>query len=164
LTGLTYLVSRLSAGPQFKSKWHFYLAVFAFSNLGFVTGSIMSDSRDSAVSAVLPAVLTLMGGVAAFLIGSKGVEKQATVSVLILVFSLALYSGSFYGAELRVENETSVNYDLDLENNRHAVEVQRLLNYIELMSLKRDLANQNDIDLSGFAIDNESKTKKENKK
>jgi hypothetical protein len=94
----------------FRTKFmpYFSLAVFAFSMLGFVSGSIMSDSREPTVAAVLPAVLTLMGGVAAFHIGSKGVENQVVICALIFVFSFSLYVGSFYGSEVRAQNEASV--------------------------------------------------------
>src|SRR5882724_5728940 len=61
-------------------SWEFALAVLAFSMLGFVTGSNMANSREPAVAAVMPAALTLMGGVCAFLIGSKGVKNQVVVA------------------------------------------------------------------------------------
>jgi hypothetical protein len=138
--------------------WYFFLAVLAFSMLGFVSGSIMSDSREPTVSAVLPAVLSLMGGIAAFQIGSKGVENQVTVCALIFAFSLALYIGSFYGSQVRGQNELSIGQDIQLEKNRHTVDVQRLVDYIELVKLKRDFETQDKIDLSRFQSTVERKT------
>jgi len=140
----------------------FFLAVLAFSMLGFVSGTIMANSREPTVAAVLPAVLTLMGGVAAFHIGSKGVESQVAVCALIFVFSLALYVGSFYGSEVRVQNETSVSHDIELEKNRHAVDVQRLVDYIELLKLKRRFESEEKVDLSRFESSVERKN--DNKK
>jgi len=144
----------------FRSRfiWHFFLAVLAFSMLGFVSGSIMSNSREPTVAAVLPAVLTLMGGAAAFHVGSRGVENQVAVCVLIFAFSLALYVGAFYGSGVRAQNSMSVNRDIELEKNRHAVDVQRLVDYMELLKLKRDFESQENVDLSRFESNLERRT------
>ena len=53
------------------------LVLLAFSLLGFVTGQIMGQSREPAVMAVLPAVLTLLGGIVIYLVGAKGIQTQA---------------------------------------------------------------------------------------
>jgi len=142
--------------------WYFSLAVFAFSMLGFVSGSIMSDSREPTVAAVLPAVLTLMSGVAAFHIGSKGVENQVAVCALIFVFSFALYVGSFYGSEVRAQNDASVARDIEIEKNRYTVDVQRLADHVALLKLKRDFESQEKIDLSRFESSLERKTENKN--
>jgi hypothetical protein len=134
---------------------NFSLAVFAFSMLGFVSGSIMADSREPAVAAVLPAVLTLMGGVAAFHIGSKGVENQVTVCALVLVFSFALYVGSFHGSEVRGQNDLYVARDIEIEKNRYTLDLQRLDDYVKLVKLKRDAEA---LDLSRFESNLERKT------
>lgn len=135
--------------------WSLFLAVLAFSLLGFVTGQIMGQSRESAVGAVLPAVLTLLGGVAIYLIGSKGAQAQAIVSSMLFCFSITLLAGSLYGARLRVEfDSTNPAYmrsrEIGLEQNRHAVEVQQLLDYVELLKLKRDFGEKEKLDLSRF--------------
>jgi hypothetical protein len=134
-----------------------FLAILAFSLLGFVTGYMMGDSRESAVSAVLPAVLTLLGGATLFLFGSKGVQTQTVVSGSVIVFSLALFLGTHLGARLRFDFETAVadpmrlrQRELDLEQNRHALAVLRLLNYVQLLKLRNDFANQEKLDLSKF--------------
>jgi hypothetical protein len=129
---------------------YFALAVLAFSMLGFVTGSNMSDSREPAVAAVMPAALTLIGGTGAFLIGSKGVKDQVVVAALIFNFSLALFIGGYSGAELRVQDDLSLERDIGLEKNRHAVDLQRLLNYVDLLKAKHDLEAQEKVDLSRF--------------
>ncbi|MGH6741348.1 MAG: hypothetical protein ACREDY_20390, partial [Bradyrhizobium sp.] len=149
LSVLTLLAVRWT-GIRVKAGWHLIIAVAAFALLGFVTGSTMSDSREPSVAAVLPAVLTLMGGAAAFLIGTKGIENQTSVSALILNFSLALYIGSFYGAELRELQEISLDYNLAIEKNRHTVELARLVNYVEFLKLKKEIEEQQHLDLSHF--------------
>ncbi|HEY1542541.1 MAG TPA: hypothetical protein VGG01_09040 [Xanthobacteraceae bacterium] len=126
------------------------LALFAFALLGFVTGCTMSDSREPSVAAVMPAALTLIGGVAAFLIGSRGVQNQTAVAGLIVVFSLGLYVGSYYGGELRALSDDAVHGDLVRETNRHTLDLQRLIDYAELVQRKREIEQASKIDLSGF--------------
>ena len=138
LTAVTCLPVVL-IGFRKEITWAFALAVLAFSMLGFVTGGNISDSREPAVAAVMPAALTLVGGIGAFLIGSKGVQNQVVVAALILNFSLALFIGGYSGAELRFQDELSVEQDIGLEKNRHAVDLQRLLNYVDLLKTKHDL-------------------------
>ena len=134
-----------------------FLVILTFSLLGFVTGEIMGQSRESAVGAVLPAVLTLLGGVAIYLIGSKGVQTQAMVASMVFCFAIALLMGTVYGARLRVEFEAG-NSDpgylwarsLALEQNRRLLEAVRLRDYVELLKLKRDFADKEKLDLSRF--------------
>ena len=137
--------------------WFVFLAILAFSMLGFVTGEVMGVSRESAVGTVVPAVLTLLGGVAVYLVGSKGAEAQANVSAMVLCFAVALLIGSLFGARVRVEYDYAATdperlriRDLALEQNKFAVEVQRLEHYIEILKLKRDFAAEEKLDLSRF--------------
>jgi hypothetical protein len=151
-------------GLRKEITWPLALAVLAFSMLGFVTGSNMSDSREPAVAAVMPAALTLMGGIGAFLIGSKGVKNQVVVAALIFNFSLALFIGGYSGAELRSQNDLSLQPDIVLENNRHALDLKRLLNYVELLKTKHDFEAQEKVDLSRFESTLERKTEEKDKK
>jgi hypothetical protein len=135
----------------------FFVSVFAFSLLGFVTGETMADSRQSAVGTVIPAALTLLGGIAAFVVGSKGARAQVTVSMMVLCFAFALLVGSIFGTRLRIEFDSSADdpmrlrlRDLALEQNALAVEVQRLEDYIEVLKLRRDFSEQEKLDLSRF--------------
>lgn len=141
-----------------------FVAILTFALLGFVTGEIMGQSRTPVVGAVLPAVLTLLGSVAIYLIGSKGPETQAMVASMVLCFTIALLGGSLYGARLRIEFEAGLvtpehlkARELALEHNRYALELQRLLNYTELLKLKRELAEKEKVDLSRFESASERK-------
>jgi hypothetical protein len=79
----------------------FAFIVFSFSVLGFVTGSIMSDSQEPAVTAVLPATLTLLGGLGAYIIGFTHAAKQSVTSSIVFCFAVALFVGSIYGSWIR---------------------------------------------------------------
>src|SRR5262249_1936827 len=135
------------------------LAAFAFSLLGFVTGDLLANSREAAVGAVLPAVLTLLGGVVAYTIGSKGLQTASvTVSAGILVcFTLSLLVGSVFGTRLRVEYDFALQdpsllglQDLALQKNKLAVDIQRLQDYSTLLKLRADLSKEQNVDLSRF--------------
>jgi hypothetical protein len=157
VASLATFVLRIASSPR-RSPGILFLAVLSFSVLGFVTGSLMGDSQTSVVGTVLPAVLTLLGGVAVYMIGSKGVEPQVVVSGLILCFALTLLAGSVFGLQLRVEFNAEVvapwrlrEMDIALEKNKLALEAQRLADYLSFQKLKRDLTDQQKVDLSKFS-------------
>ena len=135
------------------------LVLFAFSLLGFVTGQIMGQSREPAVMGVLPAVLTLLGGIAIYLVGAKGLQTQALVAAMVSSFALALLIGVHFGGRLRVDFE--IQNAAYLDNQRHAVELQaedhrfvvetvRLQRYVDFLKLKGDFAEKEKLDLTRF--------------
>jgi hypothetical protein len=133
------------------------LAVFAFSMLGFVTGELLGDSRDSAVGAVVPAVLTLFGSVAAYIISSRGVRSQTAVSASVICFVFCFLIGSLFGIQLRNDYEDYLQdptylgaREVALERNRAAVEVERLDDYVRWVQLRQLYADHDKLDLSKF--------------
>lgn len=142
-----------------------FLTILAFALLGFVTGQIMGESREPAVSAVLPGVLTFLGGVLVYLIGTKGIQAQANASSMVFCFVATLLIGALYGALLRTESDsdfTDPTYlrsrDLAREQNQFALEAARLRDYVELLKLKRDFANKEKLDLSRYESAYETKS------
>lgn len=134
-----------------------FFAIFAFSVLGFVTGKVMSNSRDSAVGAVLPAVLTLLGGVSAYVIGVKDARMQGQVSAMLLCFALSLFIGSHFGAQLRYDYEVFLNdprlsarHDDLAEDLRLQLDLKRLSNYLTVERLKKDFETKYGVQLAGF--------------
>lgn len=77
-----------------------FLVVLAFSMLGMVTGYLTGFSREPAIGAVMPAVLSLMGGLLVFLVG-KNKESRSIVSTAMFVFTFMLLLGSGWGAVMR---------------------------------------------------------------
>lgn len=74
----------------------------AFLLLGLVAGYLTGLSRESAVGAVVPAVLSLMGAVAAVLIGkTDNPRSSGRVSALMLLLSLGLLVGTTWGSAMR---------------------------------------------------------------
>jgi hypothetical protein len=134
-----------------------FLSILTFALLGFVTGEIMGQSRESAVGAVLPAVLTLLGGLVIYLIGSKGAQTQAIVTSMAFCFAIALLAGSLYGAQLRVEFDAQTVdpprlrlQDSAREGNQYHLDLARLDDYVKLLKLKNSYAEQEKLDLSHF--------------
>jgi hypothetical protein len=141
-----------------------FLSVLAFTLLGFVTGQIMGESREPAVGAILPGVLTFLGGVFIYLIGSKGIQSQAIVSSMVFSFVITLLIGTLYGARLRDEFDNAIanpiylrSRDLAIEQNRFAAEAVRLRDYVQLLKLKRDFVDKEKLDLSRFESSFETK-------
>jgi hypothetical protein len=166
---LSLIAFRIRAVPR-GSFWILLLAVFAFSMLGFVTGELLGDSRDSAVGSVVPAVLTLLGGVVAYIISSKGVRSQTAVSASLICFVFCFLTGSLFGIRLRVEYEESIRdpgylgqRELALERNKAAVEIERLENYVTWLQLRNDYEEQKKLDLSHFQSAFEQRPSEEKK-
>lgn len=72
------------------------LIIYGFSSLGMAVGMLTGDSGSEAISTVLPAVLSLVGGLAVFLIGKQSKDAAlvaasiATLSISLLVYSIDL--------------------------------------------------------------------------
>lgn len=78
------------------------LPLAAFLLMGLVAGYLTGLSRESAVGAVVPAVLSVLGGAAAVLVGRATDQAVVTrVSGLILLFSLGLFIGITWGSSMR---------------------------------------------------------------
>lgn len=95
LTTLFFILIR----PK-EERRDFVLIVLAFSMLGLVAGYLTGFSRQAAVGAVLPAVLSLMGGLAVYLLG-KDKSIRAIVAISVLAFSVSLVIGTGWGAIMR---------------------------------------------------------------
>jgi hypothetical protein len=137
--------------------WVAFFPILALSLLGFVAGTVMANSREAAVGAVLPAVLTMVGGLLVYLAGAKGLSTQSAVSIMVICFVFAFFVGTNIGSSFRVAIEHAGSdpfeqrdRELAAQDNNHAVEVRKLKQYLEFIELKRDLEKQSGVDLSRF--------------
>ncbi|MFH1872854.1 MAG: hypothetical protein ABIK82_16735 [Pseudomonadota bacterium] len=89
--------------PQI-SRRSFFIVIFSFALLGMVTGLLAGFSRTSAMGAVLPAILSLVGGLAIYIV-SAGKVDQVLVGTCVIALSLNLLIGSTWGALLRSDFE-----------------------------------------------------------
>lgn len=82
----------------------FFIVLLSFALLGIVTGLLAGFSRTSTMGAVLPAVLSLVGGLAIYLVGAEKAD-QALIGTCVIALSLDLLIGSAWGAVLRDDFE-----------------------------------------------------------
>jgi thiol:disulfide interchange protein len=104
-------------------------SVFGFSILGMVTGFLTGLSGESTVlQAVLPSVLSVVGGLAAFLV-SRDPKISDVVAPSIGALSLAVLLGAFWGANERHADELASN-SIDYLKKRAGAEAElRLLRH-----------------------------------
>lgn len=100
---LTALVVQFLHRPRIARR-KFYVVVLAFASLGIVTGLLAGFSRTSAMGAVLPAVLSLVGGLGIYLVGAEKAD-QGLVATCVIALSLNLLLGTLWGATLRDDFE-----------------------------------------------------------
>lgn len=103
------------------------LAGVPFALLGMMIGYLTGISRESVVGATIPAVLTLIGTIAAF-IAANGGRRAALATVSIVHLSFALIVGVGYGSKARVDYTQStqslqtriqqINDEIDAERYR----------------------------------------------
>src|SRR5262249_47419798 len=70
--------------------------------VGLVVGYLSGASREPAVSALIPAVLTLVGGAGLYLVG-KGPLRATQVAFILIVFASTLFLGANIGSQSRTE-------------------------------------------------------------
>lgn len=103
VTGLVALGLLLVHRPQIRRR-EFFIVLFSFALLGMVTGLLAGFSRTPAMGAVLPAVLSLVGGLAIYVIGVAKAD-QMLIGTCVIALSLNLLIGSVWGALLRDDSE-----------------------------------------------------------
>lgn len=103
ITGLVALSLLLVHRPQFRRQ-DFFVVLLSFALLGMVTGLLAGFSRTPAMGAVLPAVLSLVGGLAIYVLGVAKAD-QVLVGTCVIALSLNLLIGSVWGALLRDDSE-----------------------------------------------------------
>jgi hypothetical protein len=115
--------------------------VFAIALFGLVTGVMTGQSRDPAVGTVLPGVLTLIGGIIVYLAGTKDMQAQLLVAIVVATFSLNLLIGSYWGARLRDDFEAyreSSAYRLSQESDDQIIRLKRLLYQKKMQELRKE--------------------------
>ncbi|MGO9951617.1 MAG: hypothetical protein ACLPN1_05325 [Dissulfurispiraceae bacterium] len=115
------LIIAICAGTSIQRK-ELFLVSASLSMLGAVTGYLGGFSRVPAFGTILPAVLSLMGGLIVYLVG-RHASSRVIVSVSIFAFSLTLLIGTEWGAVMRDLDEESRKSEMYLKN-RAFIEAQ----------------------------------------
>jgi hypothetical protein len=134
---LAALVVAALAALLWKSAWTSpaFVAILALGLLGITAGVLTGLSRDSAIGAVMPAVLSLVGGLALYLLGLKHGDAKL-VGSCVVALSLSLLVGTLWGALLRSEAEREDAAWADARERQKTSLQRRKLDAIEELELR----------------------------
>jgi hypothetical protein len=108
--GFIRFTTRLPGGGV-NVNWLMKLGIFAgvpFSIIGMTSGYMTGSSRVGAISALVPAGLTLIGGVTVFLF-SKGGKAGVLAAFAVINFSVMTLVGALIGGRERMQTEQIEN-------------------------------------------------------
>jgi len=112
---------------QKKTARNIMLIVFSMALLGMVTGQLAGQSRDPAVTTVLPAVLGLLSALFTYILSVRDSRAQNIVAVSTVALISGLLFGTHFGVSLRIEYEQAANSeDSRIYNARVAHNLRRL--------------------------------------
>lgn len=101
-----------------------YLRVIAFAFVGVFLGMFTGGSKDSVTAAMLPAAITLISGLAAYLFEKKASKEIETVLPAMIIAMIVCASfGAYYAANLRtlsVRKENDIVLEADKSKLNHA--------------------------------------------
>lgn len=118
--------------------------IFSLSLLGITAGWLTGNSRDPAVGAVVPAMLTFVGGLSTYIAIQKSERQKSTyMPTVVASCTLALagmfFLGTLWGATNRsVFDDPEVKFQqmLDEEQNRFRLELHKQENDRRLKSFE----------------------------
>ncbi len=84
----------------------YWIYILAFALLGTVTGIVAGNSREPAISAVLPALLTLVTALCGYAFAVEGLKNlRPAIPFCILALMLSSVYGLAFGTTLRSKSE-----------------------------------------------------------
>jgi hypothetical protein len=92
-----FLIYRSEPYSYVKLVGEFCIVAVPFSITGIVSGFLTGISRAPAVTALIPAILTIFGGFIVYLI-FKGMQTAIVSGISITVFSASLLLGTIFGS------------------------------------------------------------------
>ncbi len=87
-----------------------FVLIFSLSLFGIITGQIMGHSREPAVNAVIPAVLSLMSGAILFGFSKTEQNERPILGLALTAFVFMLFVGTNWGSRLRYDFEQKEYY------------------------------------------------------
>lgn len=159
---LVSLILVFVSGEARSSFGNAFLVIFAVALLGIVAGQMTGQSREPAVAAVVPAVLTLLGGLMVYLVAGKSLQQQKATAIAVIAFSFNLLIGTFWGSHLRYEAElfaTGEEVSLYREAVRQNVKLERLKYEQQLIEARKILGLPEKQDTEVYVIEGMLKKK-----
>jgi len=124
------------AGVSFRPWW---VLIFSLCFLGVITGWLTGNSRDPAVNAVVPAMLTFVGGLFTYLAFQQPTGDRPTLlASCTLALALPFFVGTLLGSANRAhQDDPNVIFQREAaeEQNRFRLEVLKLENDARLKRL-----------------------------
>lgn len=132
-----WIVFSVGSADRMRATWENLLIVLCFSSLGVTVGILAASSSAPAIPSLLPAVLSLVGGLAAYLVSRQAPEKTAPgdrliTAAAVTALALALFIGVLIGADLRDRGDA---YRESAAYKKHLVDVKK-----EVEEYERSLA------------------------
>jgi predicted neutral ceramidase superfamily lipid hydrolase len=121
------------AAMRRQAKPQSILIIFGFCSLGLTVGVLTGDSGAQVISTVLPAVLSLVGGLAVYLIGKES-KDSLIVAPSIAALSFTLLLGALIGANNRNTAENQYQAEVKIQES-----AQKALSTLDLDALRADL-------------------------
>jgi hypothetical protein len=122
-------------------KRGFWIYILVFALLGTVTGVVAGNSREPAISAVLPALLALVTALCGYAFTVEGLKHlQPAIPFCILALMLSAVYGLAFGAALRGKNE-----DYEKFYNKDLLHYQNVELEIEKAQKLKELGLQADL-------------------
>ena len=141
ITAILFTIVFLVVVRPKSERADFIILILAFSMLGLVAGYLTGFSRQPAVGAVLPAVLSLIGGLAVFLVG-RDKASRTVVGLCVLIFSMNLVLGTGWGAVMRSTAEEYRKSETYLKQQAF-IEAQ-VRDFRESLGLPLETSNKNE--------------------
>ncbi|MBI3075872.1 MAG: hypothetical protein HYY85_02620 [Deltaproteobacteria bacterium] len=141
---LTWIIFSVGSAGRMRVTSENLLILLCFSSLGITVGILASSSDSSAVAPLLPAVLSLVGGIASYLVTRPAAEGTAPgdrlmVAAAVTALSLTLFIGALLGASIRQRADA---YRESAAYKKYLVDVEREVDaYKRALGLKDAVAD-----------------------
>ena len=141
---LTWIVFSVFSAGRLRASGENLLILVCFSSLGVTVGVLAASADSSAVAPLFPAVLSLVGGVATYLVSRQGPDgadsgDRLVIAASVTALSFTLFIGALIGAGMRHRADA---YRESAAYKKYLIDVKR-----EVEEYERSLA------LSGLVAD-----------
>ncbi len=141
---LTWIVFAVGSAGRMGLTIENPLVLLCFSSLGITMGILAASSDSSALAPLLPAVLSLVGGIATYLVsrqapGEAVAGDRMIIAASVTALSLTLFIGALIGAEMRQRADA---HRESAEYKKYLVDVEREVeDYRRAQALKSAVPN-----------------------
>lgn len=125
-------------------SFYVLISCATFGLLGSIVGFIMAMSREPSVDAIIPALLTISGGLIVYVMTGKGMVTRLVILCALLSFSLNILVGTLSGSRLRAAIETHERFQIAEQNERIRQYIEALKQQFEENMRQRQQASDGD--------------------